>query len=290
MPWAPLTDSRLYFELVGRGEPLLLIPGLGAACRASDPDIPRLSQHFTLICPELRGSGRSEAHRLPQSLRDYTADLVELLDYLQLDRVHVMGLSLGGIIAQRLAVDHPGRVDRLVLLSCAHRFGPFLREMATLVGHTIRHFPPRLFRRTLELLGTSPLYMDADPLRIDRKIELANGREPSMKAVAQQLRCLVAGDAADDYRIEAPTLVLAGEFDALIPHCYVRQMAEAIPGSRFVLVRGAGHNPLYECPERLLPTITHYLKTGQILPIPPLRASAEARPSQPGAAESAEAA
>ena len=271
MPWAPLTDTKCYYELLGSGEALLLIPGLGASCRADDPDVPELAERFSLICPELRGICRSEAMRPPHTLRDYTADLLELLDHLQIERAHVMGLSLGGIIAQRFAIDHPDRVHRLVLISCTHRFGPFLREMATLVGHTLRHFPPALFRRTLELLGASPLYLDADPEKLVRKLERSKGREPGWRAVAQQLRCLSASDPEDDgYRIQSPTLVLAGEFDALIPHCYVERMAREISGSHFMLIDGAGHNPLFECPQRLLPTITAFLKEGSIVPVPPL--------------------
>lgn len=271
MAWADLTDARCYYELLGTGEAVLLIPGLGGGCRADEVEAPILAKHFSLVCPELRGVGRSVSRRTPHSLRDFAADLVELLDHLQVERAHVMGLSLGGIVAQRLAVDHPDRVNRLVLISCAHRFGPFLREMTMLLGHTLRRFPPHLFRRTMELLGSSPLYMDADPGRIDQKVEEALARRHSMRAVAQQLRCLAASELAEEeYRITAPTLVLAGEYDALIPHCYVRRMAEAIAGSTFVLVEGAGHNPLAECPQRLLPTIVTFLQSGRVSPIPPL--------------------
>ncbi|MEX0742701.1 MAG: alpha/beta hydrolase, partial [Phycisphaeraceae bacterium] len=124
MAWANLTDTRCYYELLGQGEALVLIPGLGALCRADDPDALELANDFTLVCPELRGIGRSRVKRTPTTLADYCSDLVELLDHLQVERAHVMGLSLGGIIAQRFAVDHPGRVNRLVLVSCAHRFGP----------------------------------------------------------------------------------------------------------------------------------------------------------------------
>ncbi|MEE9212362.1 MAG: alpha/beta fold hydrolase, partial [Phycisphaeraceae bacterium] len=115
MPFVELTDVRCYYELRGKGDPLLLIPGLGNTCRIWDPIAADLAEHFCLIGVDIRGVGQSVAKRQPNTLRDYTADLVELLDHLQVVRTHVMGLSLGGMIAQRFAIDHPDRVSRLVL-------------------------------------------------------------------------------------------------------------------------------------------------------------------------------
>jgi len=124
MAYVELTDTRCYYEIEGQGDATLLVPGLGATCRDWDPVVNQLSRHLTLIRCDNRGVGRSEAKRPATTLHHYSADLVELLDHLRLERVGVIGLSLGGIIAQRLAMDHPDRVRRMVLISCAHRFGP----------------------------------------------------------------------------------------------------------------------------------------------------------------------
>src|SRR5947207_13087468 len=116
--WAELSDVRLYYEVIGEGAPLLLIPGLGNTCRVWDPVSPELARHFSLILVDNRGLGRSVARRKPRDLSAYSTDYCELLNALQLDRAHVLGLSFGGVIAQRVAMDHPSRVDRLVLVSC----------------------------------------------------------------------------------------------------------------------------------------------------------------------------
>jgi pimeloyl-ACP methyl ester carboxylesterase len=261
MAWAELTDVRCYYELLGDGEPVLLIPGLGTTCRLWDPVAPELAAFFSLVLPDNRGVGRSVPRRKPTSLADLVADLVELLDELQLDRTHVMGISLGGVIAQRLAVEHPGRVDRLVLVSCAGRFSPYLRQVVGLLGHTLRRFPKEMFVRTMELLGTSPEYHDAYPERVDERVKAKCGLGVSAAALATQLRCLSCGEIDPrDYHITSPTLVVAGEHDPLIPSCYSRRMADTIPGSRFVLIPGAGHNPLVEYPERVLPHVIHFLR------------------------------
>jgi 3-oxoadipate enol-lactonase len=260
MAWADLTDVRSYYELLGEGEPLLLIPGLGTTCRLWDGVAPELASRFSLILVDNRNVGRSVGKRKPRSLADLVSDLVELLDRLQLERAHVMGISLGGVIAQRLAVDHPSRVDRLVLVSCADRFTPYLRQVAALLGHSLRRFPKEAFVRTMELLGTSPQYLDENEAIVEQRVAAKCASRVSGRALAEQLRCL-SGSEIDPryYRILADTLVVAGEHDALIPSCYSRTMSEQIPGSRFVMIRGAGHNPLVDYPDKVLPIVTRFL-------------------------------
>ena len=260
MSWADLSDVRCYYEILGQGAPLLLIPGLGMNCRCWDEVLPELAGHFTLILPDNRGMGFSVTKRQPRTIADLSADLVELLDHLQLDRAHVMGLSFGGAVAQRLAVDHPSRVDRLVLVSCADRFSPYLRQVAFLLRHALRRLQPEMFLRAVDLLGTSPRYLDAHEQLVEQRLRAKCKSITDRNAVAIQLRCLSCLEINPlDDRILAPTLVIAGEDDHLIPSCYARAMAEKIADSRFLLMRGTGHNPLQECPGDVLPRIIQFL-------------------------------
>jgi pimeloyl-ACP methyl ester carboxylesterase len=262
MPYVDLSDVRCYFELLGTGDPLLMIPGLGCTHTVWEGAASPLAESFTLILPDNRDIGRSDAKRPARSISDFAVDSVELLDALGVERAHVLGLSLGGIIAQQIAVDHPSRVDRLVLMSCAHRLGPYLVGMAGLLGHALRYFPRELFQRTMELLGTSPEYLDAHPEAVDQRVKEALGREVSRRSVARQLRCIGCSQIArDSYRISAPTLVIAGERDGVIPSCYGRQMAADIPNSRFEVALGCGHNPLSEKPEAVAPMIADFLRS-----------------------------
>jgi len=260
MAWADLTDVRCYYETLGEGDPLLLIPGLGTTRRMWEEIAPDLASFFSLIMIDNRDVGLSVGKRHPNSCADWAADIVELLDFLQLSRAHVLGVSMGGVIAQRLAIDHPSRVDRLVLVSCSDCFSPYLRQMAGLLGHSLRHFPRELFVRTVELLGTSPEYLDAHPEQVEQRV-LTKCRSPiAPKAVARQLRALSCSEIdSRHYHIIAPTLVIAGERDAMIPSCYSRHMADRVPGSRFLLVRGAGHNPLVDEPEQVVPEVIEFL-------------------------------
>jgi|SRR5215208_2353893 len=265
MAWAELTDCRAYYEVIGEGEPLLLIPGLGATCRLWDPIVPELARHFTLIMLDNRGMGLSKPKRKPRSLADYSTDYAELLDYLNVDQTHMLGLSLGGIAAQRFAVDHPQRIKRLILMSCTDRFSPYLLQITQLLGHSLRWFPRMLFLQTMELLATAPLYLDEHADEIDRMLKEKCVDPVPKSAMATQLRCLLRSELEPhDYRITAPTLVVAGQYDALIPSCYAKIMADKIPGSQFVLLKGAGHNPLTEMPDVSLPVVVKFLRDGEV--------------------------
>lgn len=261
MAFADLTDCRCYYELRGRGEPVLLIPGLGSTCRVWDPVAEDLAGDLCLIAPDNRDIGQSVGRRHVRTVLDYSADLLELLDQLQVERVHVLALSLGGVIAQQFVRDHPSRVAGLVLVSSTHHVAPYLREMIKLVGQSARRFPRPLFLRTMALLSSGPLFLDANPKCIERKIEHEMRMKISALALMRQLRCIAAAELIrQDVHITAPTLAIAGEHDVLIPSCYSRQLADTIPGSRYLVIPDAGHNPLTEYPQRTLPVIKAFLK------------------------------
>lgn len=259
MAWADLTDVRCYYELFGRGEPILFICGLGATCDVWRPAGP-LADDFSLILSDNRGIGQSISKRPAVSLSCFTSDLVELLDFLQLDRAHVVGMSLGGIVAQRFAIEHPSRVDRLVLISSAHRSTPYLKGVSSLLAMALRKMPWEFYVRTIEVLGTGPQFFDANPHEIERRIGAKSDCQGCREAVARQLQCLADdGGETDVSRISAPTLVISGEHDALIPSGYARQMASEIPDAHFELINDTGHNPLSERPSAVILRISRFL-------------------------------
>jgi 3-oxoadipate enol-lactonase len=272
MAWAKLTDVECYFELEGSGQPLLLIPGWGTTCRTWDAVAPTLSPKLSLIKVDNRGVGQSRSKRQPTRMSDFSADLIELLDYLQLDRVHVLGLSLGGVIAQRLAVDHPSRVNRLVLVSSTHQFGPYLTGLAELVARALRRFSLRDFVRTVDLLATSPRFMDDNHWKMEQSLDQTCKLYGSRLGVARQLRSL--GNSSfrpDEYQISAPTLMVSGGYDPIIPACYARKTASMIPGSRYLLLPNCGHNPFFEQPENIASKVLGFLDGQAIgeLTVPP---------------------
>ena len=257
-----LSDARLYYEIRGDGEPVVFISGLGATCRAWDSVVPHLGPGFCCITFDNRGVGKSTAERPAQSLEHYAADLVGLLDHLQLESVCVVGVSFGGMVAQCFAMQHASRVRRLALISTTHRVTPYLRESGQLIGHAVRVMPRRQFERLFATFGQGPRAVGIDAALS----EAASRPTVPCREIVRQLRCAMSATPDPDaYRITAPTLVIAGEHDMLIPSCNTRDMADTIPDSRFVLVRDCGHDLISTCPPQFVTALKTFLKTGDVV-------------------------
>jgi pimeloyl-ACP methyl ester carboxylesterase len=245
-----LTDVRLHYRLSGNGPALLLIPGLGQTGEMWDPLVPLLAENYSVIQFDPRGIGRSLEKRSAFKIDDYTSDCLELLDRLQVDQALVAGISFGGVLAQRFAADHPSRVSKLVLMSTTDRTSPYLRQMAKLLVHALRRFPLRVFLQTVELLGSSPEEFDAHEKEILQSVAERPISMRSRRTLGNQLRCLVSVDkAARGEKFTGPTLVLAGEYDALIPNVYGRKLAADLADAKFMILQGCGHNPVTEQPK-----------------------------------------
>jgi pimeloyl-ACP methyl ester carboxylesterase len=265
MPLIDLSDVRLHYEIRGRGPAVLLISGLGQLGRNWDPVVPHLSKSFSVIQLDNRGIGQSIARRPARLMEDYASDYVELLDRLQIDKAHVVGLSFGGVAAQRLAADHAGRINRLVLISTTDRTSPYLGHIGLLLGHALRHFSLKLFFQTVELLANSPEYFDKNAMQILGSIPTRSGGWGTRRTLANQLRCLHAASIAPKRGdITAPTLVLAGEYDALIPNCYGRQLAASLKDGQFAVIKSCGHNPIIEQPDVTAHLIERFLAAGEV--------------------------
>jgi pimeloyl-ACP methyl ester carboxylesterase len=132
--------------------------------------------------------------------------------------------------------------------------------MAMLLAQGLRHFKKQSFVRMMELLATSPEFHDAHPDIVEQRVQAKCASRVSRGAIGTQLRCLARSEVKpEDYHITAPTLVLAGEYDPIIPGCYAQRMADMIPGAEFRLFEGAGHNPIVDEPEMIVPLIEQFV-------------------------------
>lgn len=226
-----LGDFRIHSLEFGAGEQeVVLLHGLSGSALWWHRNVRSLAGRYRVLLPELVGFGRSPAAgRLP-SIGE-TAELLERwMEALGLGRVHLVGHSMGGQISIHLAARHPGRIDRLVLVDAAGIPRP----------RTTR----KLLRFALEL---TPLWRWGDPLflpTIVRDTWAAGGR-----TVGSALRHIVLDDVRPLLpRIGAPTLIIWGERDSLVPLVDAGTLRGAIPRSELAVLRGAAHNPMVDRP------------------------------------------
>lgn len=240
---------RLWFEERGEGEPIVLIPGLGLTAAAWAEVGAELESGHRLCIAEPRGSGRSDGPDEPYSGTVLADDLAAVLDAAEMDSSHVVGMSMGGMIAQEFGLRHPGRARSLTLVSTyaaadgwSRRVFEVRRTVLERIG-LVEHF------RMALLFIYSPWTFEGMQERIlDTERSLAES-PPDRTAYLRQLEFILGFDARDRLgRIRSPALVVSGEWDLLTPAYHGREIAERIPGARFVQVPEASHALIWEQP------------------------------------------
>lgn len=235
------------FEVVrtGRGEPLVLVPGLAGSWQLVMPLARRLARHYEVISYSLRGDrsrgrgGLDDLGRRHVDVGGHAADLSALIGGLGLECPAVLGVSFGAAVALELAVEQPGRIGSLILQGVEERFRTTLGSKIAL--HVLERYPlpansPFLNQFLNLLYGTKPEPGPRTDFVVDRVWETPQA------VMAQRLRQLQQFDVSDRlWRIDVPTLVLAGAKDAIIPARRQQGLAQKISGARFESIEGAGH-------------------------------------------------
>lgn len=251
---------RISYDVWGRrdGEPVLLIQGLGTDSRGWALQRMALGRRYRCFAPDNRGTGLSDKPPGPYSLDQMARDAIAVLDAEGVDRAHVVGASMGGVIAQIIGVLHPDRTRSLVLACTACHHHPWRVELLNEWAESVRVHRaltadalrwlvgPRLHKRFGMWLNVlARILLQVDP-----------------EGFAAQVEAIVS--APDELRFElanvrVPTLVITGSQDALTPIGDAEELAEAIPGAQLVELRGAAHGLMVEAPNAFNGELLHFL-------------------------------
>jgi pimeloyl-ACP methyl ester carboxylesterase len=224
---------------VGTGDPIVLVPGLAGGMRLLAPLARRLARHHEVILYNLRGDSSPTAAPHARRLGDYADDLAELVERLQLERPTIFGVSFGGAVALEMATERPERVGALVLQGVEARYRTCTGSL--IARRVLERFPlpkdNRFLNQFFNLLhGGKP---EPGPL-VDFVVETC--WETDQSVMAHRLESLEAFDVSERlWRLDVPTLVLAGTRDVIVPLARQRELAGAIPAARFRQIEGAGH-------------------------------------------------
>ena len=245
---------RIVWERHGAGPPLLLIQGLGYARWGWEPVVEPLARSFDVILFDNRGNGESDAPPGPYAVAELAADAAQVLDEAGVERAHVLGTSLGGMVAQELALAAPERVDKLVLVSTtpggAESFPMPAATVALMTGGA-----------TLREFVENALAPAAEPELVERILRHREATAQSFDAWSAQAAAGAAFDALDRVgRIQAPTLVLHGTEDAVVDSRNTALLGLRIPNARVELVPGGGHLFFWNEPERFVQVVMEFLQ------------------------------
>jgi 3-oxoadipate enol-lactonase len=257
---------RIHYQSFGRPEapPLLLIMGLGMASDAWDTLPSRLADRFHVIAFDNRGMGWSSATRGGFRIRDLADDAVRVLDAAGIAQASVFGISMGGMIAQELALRHPGRVRALVLGATfgsqrrSHK--PGLGVARDLLLVTLASRAPKRMARLL----VSEAFMARSADRFTRW--LARLSRPDRSVARRQILAIARHETEDRLSsLRIPTLVLSGDRDRLVPVENSRRLARMIPRARLVEFAGAGHAFPFERADETVRAVVQHCLAGEAL-------------------------
>jgi 3-oxoadipate enol-lactonase len=243
MPKVRVGQIELFYAEDGHGEPIVWIHGLGIDHRVWELQLPLFTQRFRCLAFDNRDAGHSDRSPGSYTIKTLAEDTIGLMDALALDKAHIVGLSMGGAVAQELAIAYPARVTRLVLVSTYtstdRRGADVLNSFALMRAR---------FSRAEYAHATSPWVFTYHDYLTPGLVDLAAARvleDPAFlpaDVYARHVEAALSHFTEDRVsRITAPTLIVAGDDDLLTPLRFARTLHERIPGATLAVIPGGGH-------------------------------------------------
>jgi len=253
MPFADIDGTSIYYEEHGQGDPLLCVMGLGADHLAWALQLEAFSAAHRAIVYDNRDVGRSSRIDAPYELTDMAVDTLGLADHLELDSFHLVGVSMGGAIAQHVALAAPERIRSLTLaVTWAGGQQGYAREKARLWSSEAALRPPEDWLDSLLFASVSEdFYENAEMANFVKQVMRENPHRQEPEAFGRQLHASAAHDlrGALDGLSALPVHVIAGEHDVLMPRWKQEELAAEIPGARLTVIPRGSHALNLERPQ-----------------------------------------
>jgi pimeloyl-ACP methyl ester carboxylesterase len=262
MPHAEVNGQRLYYEVEGGGEPLFLVMGLGMDRAAWALQMPAWSQRFRVVSFDNRDVGRSSYADGPYEIADMARDALALADHLELESFHLVGLSMGGAIAQEMALSAPDRIGTLTLCVTWGGYGRRGQQQTRLAAAQVaRGSREELVDMLLVQCFSEEFFEDERQVSFMRRAMLANPYPQEPQAFVRQLEACGRHEARDRLvTLAMPVHVIGAEHDVLVPPWKSSELAQLIPEARLTMIPAAAHGANFERAEEFNKMVTDFLE------------------------------
>jgi pimeloyl-ACP methyl ester carboxylesterase len=244
MPQLEVNGIKVYYEIHGEGDPLVLIMGLRRNVEWWYFQIPALAEHFRVLAFDNRGAGRSDKPEMDYSIPLFAEDTEALMEALDIEEAHVLGISMGGYIAQELAINYPDKVMSLILgcTSCGGERAVLMSQERMEKYTAIEGLTPEeILRKDMDIYF-SERFIEDNPDEIEEFIKISLRYYQPAHAFERQFTACLKHDTADRlHLISVPTLIMTGDDDPLVPPENSRILKELMPGAELVLFPGCRH-------------------------------------------------
>ena len=263
MPKQRVGDIDIYYEVHGDGpQTLVMVRGLGSNLCAWYEQTPVLARHFRTVVFDNRGAGRSDKPDAPYSMRQMAADTAGLMDALAIDRAALLGISMGGMIAQEFALNYPERLSALIL-GCTNFGGPTVVQAdPEIISAVMAGANPTPAQRRLQLRASfSDASIQGRPEFLARDEEIRKLYPIPPFALMRQMQAITGHDTGARLgAIKTPTMVMAGRDDLLVPPANSKMLVEKIPGAILKELPG-GRQFFTEFPELFNPLVIDFVRS-----------------------------
>lgn len=266
MSTTKIGSQTIYYDEYGSGEAIILIPGLGGTRLGWIKQLVPLSKKYRVINLDNRDAGNSGQSTSSYDINDMADDVAGLIENLNLGSAYVVGISMGGFIAQYLALKHPEYIKKMVLVSTSSGGISHIYpkpEIFSLLTHNPNEDVKTRVRR-LQTLITGPGFAGKHPEDIERAVENATQLPMQNEAYLRQLSAAKThnsiGTREHLSEISVPTLVIHGEYDPIMPYPNGQVLATEIPNAKFLSLHDVGHLPHIEVTDIFNKAILEFFK------------------------------
>ena len=268
MAIAEVNGQRLYYEVQGEGEPLLCVAGLTCDTLVWIPQVQAFAAAHRTVIFDNRDAGQSSMADGEYEIADMARDALALADHLELDTFHLLGVSMGGAIAQEIALQAPDRIRTLTLAVTFPAGSAYARRLAEVWSARLREISYEQHVDELMLLNHSEGFYDhPEMVEFIRAAMLNNPHPQPPEAFTRQIAACGRHDARHRLgSLSMPTQVIGGEHDILVPVWKSKEIAELVPGSKLTILPGAPHGLSVERAEEFNTLVLDFIREAAVTP------------------------
>lgn len=262
MPKAKIDDFEIYYEIHGSGAPLLLVPGLGGAGSYWNPNVAEFAKYFRVIVHDHRGTGQSTPAKIHYSVEQMTDDMIKLMDYLEIEKAHLVGISTGGAMGMVAAIKYSDRLSNLVIYASWTKATFFMRRLMEIRRELLLKSGIEAYVKAVPVFFYAPWWVN------DHSEEVKEAEIRMIKTLSDpeiqvsRIDGILAFDGKQylDNEINIPTLVCCAKDDIITPMHFSEEIAAAIPGCKTYWFERGGHAVSQTSPEEFNRVVISFLQ------------------------------
>jgi len=261
MPTVKTNEIQVYYEIHGKGERVVLISGRGGDHTAWDDLLPKFTKSYECLVFDNRGVGKTDKPKEAYSIKSFADDVNDLMEALDISTAHIIGVSMGGAIAQELVINYPERVGSLILVSSWAKGDNYFRELNESYITSVKKLDRESHWRDHLLWVFTPAFYEYRKEKIDEVIKSLSKINQPVDDFVRHIKACINHNTLDRLNaVRSPTLIIVGDKDILTPLRFSTVLHQNIKNSELVIIKGCGHGVALEKPDEFTEQVLRFIE------------------------------